>query len=155
MTGVQTCALPILFVFDLLYLDGHDLRGLPLVERKRLLREVLDANDTIRYSQEFPGDGAQLLAAVEQQGIEGIVSKRAASFYESRRSQDWLKFKVTSSASFVVCGYTLGEREGFGALVLGIHDGKRLLWAGNVGTGFDSRGVKALLAKLEIGRAHV
>jgi len=124
----------VLFLFDLLYLDGYDLRGVSLLERKKLLKEVLKPSDVIRYSEHFVGNGKALLEAAKQQGIEGIVGKRAASFYESRRGSDWLKYKVLNSDSFVLCGFTKGERDLFGALVLGIYDHGELVWAGNVGT---------------------
>lgn len=138
----------VLFLFDLLYLDGYDLRGAPLIERKRLLKEVLKPSDVIRYSDHFVGDGKGLLAAARQQGIEGIVGKRAESFYESRRGSDWLKYKVLNSDSFILCGFTKGERELFGALVLGIYDRGELVWAGNVGTGFDRKTMQAIYDRL-------
>ena len=138
----------VLFVFDLLYLDGFDLRGVPLTERKRLLKEVLVTSDLIRYSEHFEGHGAELLEAAKQQGIEGVIGKRASSFYESRRGADWVKFKVTESDSFVLCGFIKGERELFGALVLGIYDGGKLTWAGNVGTGFDRKMMQTIHDKL-------
>jgi bifunctional non-homologous end joining protein LigD len=138
----------VLFMFDLLYLDGYDLRGVPLVERKRLLKEMLEPSNVIRYSEHFVGNGAELLAAVKQQGIEGVVGKRAASFYESRRGSDWVKYKVTNSDSFILCGFTKGERELFGALVLGIYDKGELTWAGNLGTGFDRKMMQAIHERL-------
>jgi bifunctional non-homologous end joining protein LigD len=138
----------VLFVFDLLYLDGYDLRGVPLTERKRLLKEVLVISDLIRYSEHFEGHGAELLEAARQQGIEGVVGKRASSFYESRRTSDWIKYKVTNSESFVLCGFTKGERDLFGALVLGIYDRGKLTWAGNVGTGFDRKMMQTIHDKL-------
>ena len=98
--------------------DGRDLRGLPLIERKRLLKEVLKPNDVVRYSEHFT-DGAALFEAAKQQGVEGIIGKKASSFYESRRSGDWVKYKVHSSDSFLLCGFTEGARDHFGALVLG------------------------------------
>jgi bifunctional non-homologous end joining protein LigD len=139
----------VFFAFDLLYLDGHDLRGVPLIERKRLLEQVLQPGDGINYSNHFEGNGPELLAAAEQQGLEGIVAKRANSFYESRRGSDWVKYKVTASASFVLCGFTKGERDYFGALVLGIYDKGKLKWAGNVGTGFDRKLMQMVHSKLE------
>jgi bifunctional non-homologous end joining protein LigD len=143
------CSHPVvLFVFDLLYLDGFDLRGAPLTERKRLLKEVLVTSDLIRYSEHFAGTGAELLEAARQQGIEGVIGKRASSLYESRRGADWVKFKVLNSDSFVLCGFTKGERELFGALVLGIYDRGKLTWAGNVGTGFDRKTMQAIHDKL-------
>ena len=138
----------VLFVFDLLYLNGHDLRGVPLIERKRLLQEILSPGDGINYSNHFEGNGPDLLAAARQQGLEGIVGKRANSLYESRRGSDWVKWKVTASSSFVLCGFTKGERDYFGALVLGIYDQGRLLWAGNVGTGFDRKMMQLVHSKL-------
>jgi bifunctional non-homologous end joining protein LigD len=141
----------VLYVFDLLYLDGRDLRGKSLLERKKLLKDVLEPDDIIRYSEHFSANGPELLAAAKQQGLEGIVGKRTQSRYESRRSSDWVKWKVVDSEDFVICGYTEGERHGLGALVLGTRApgaGRKLRWAGNVGTGFDAAMVKTLLAKL-------
>ena len=148
----------VLYLFDLLYLDGRDLRGAPLLERKRLLKAILLTDQMIRYSEHFAGAGSELLEAVRQQGIEGIVAKRASSLYESRRTSDWLKYKVINSDSFVLCGYTKGERDYFGALVLGIYDAGKLKWAGNVGTGFDHKMMKVIhdkLASLATGECPV
>ncbi|MBV9401198.1 MAG: DNA ligase D [Bryobacterales bacterium] len=138
----------VLYVFDLLYVEGRDLRGTPLMERKRLLKEILEPDNIIRYSEHFTGNGPQLLEAVKRQGIEGIIGKRASSLYEPRRTSDWVKYKNTNSDSFVLCGFTKGEREYFGALVLGIYDRGKLKWAGNVGTGFDHKTIKAIYEKL-------
>jgi bifunctional non-homologous end joining protein LigD len=138
----------VIFLFDLLYLEGRDLRGEPLIERKRLLKQILQPNEAIRYSEHFPGTGAELLEAAKAQGLEGIIAKRASSFYESRRTSDWIKFKLSTSAEFVLCGMIKGEREPFGALVLGIYDHGKLKWAGNVGTGFDRKKMDAIYAKL-------
>jgi bifunctional non-homologous end joining protein LigD len=134
----------VIFLFDLLYLDGRDLRGEPLTERKRLLKEILQPNEVIRYSEHFTGAGAELLEAAKAQGLEGIIAKRASSFYESRRTSDWVKFKLSTSSEFVLCGMIKGEREPFGALSLGIYDRGKLKWAGNVGTGFDRRKMDAI-----------
>ncbi len=140
----------VFYAFDLLYLDGRDLRGKPLLERKKLLKEILEPDDTIRYSEHFAMNGTELLAAAKEQGLEGIVGKRVTSRYESRRSSDWMKWKVVDSADFVNCGYTQGERHGLGALVLATRTpgASKLTWAGNVGTGFDAKMVKTLFAKL-------
>jgi len=137
----------VLYVFDVLFADGRDLRGLPVEERKTLLRDWLEPTETIRYSEHFE-NGRELLAAVRQQGIEGVIAKRLGSFYESRRTSDWVKYKVQSSDSFVLCGFTEGERDHFGALVLGVFEGDRLTWAGNVGTGFDRKMMRTIHAKL-------
>jgi len=138
----------VFFAFDLLYLNGRDLRGTPLIERKRLLKETLDPGDLVRYSDHFTGNGPELFAAAKAQGLEGIVGKRASSFYESRRTSDWVKWKITESGSFVLCGFTKGERDLFGALVLGIYDRGKLTWAGNVGTGFDRKMMEIMHARL-------
>ncbi len=138
----------VIFVFDLLYLDGRDLRGEPLTERKRRLKEILQPNEVIRYSEHFPGTGADLLEAAKAQGLEGIIAKRAASFYESRRTSDWVKYKLATTDEFVLCGMIKGAREPFGALALGIYDHGKLKWAGNVGTGFDRKKMDAIYAKL-------
>jgi bifunctional non-homologous end joining protein LigD len=138
----------VLFLFDLVYLEGRDLRGEPLTERKRLLREILQPNEIIRYSEHFPDAGAELLEAAKSQGLEGIIAKRGGSFYESRRTSDWLKFKLVSTSEFVLCGMIQGEREPFGALALGIYDQGKLRWAGNVGTGFDRRKMDQIYAQI-------
>src|SRR5262249_32880427 len=96
----------------------------------------------------FEGHGPELFEAAKQQGIEGIIAKRAKSFYESRRTSDWVKYKVLTSDSFLICGFLEGERDYFGALVLGIYDGGKLKWAGNVGTGFDHKMMKLIHDKL-------
>ncbi|MGH9649484.1 MAG: non-homologous end-joining DNA ligase, partial [Terriglobales bacterium] len=126
-----------LFAFDLVYYNGYDLRDVPLTERKRVLAEIIKPGTLVRFSENFVGKGAELLAAARHTGLEGIVAKRALSRYESRRSKDWMKIKIFSQQEFVICGWTKGEREPFGALVLGHYDGDKLLWAGNVGSGFD------------------
>jgi bifunctional non-homologous end joining protein LigD len=137
----------VFYAFDLLYCDGRDLRGLPLIERKRRLKEVLKPNDVVRYSEHF-SDGKALFEAAKQQGVEGIIGKKASSFYESRRSGNWVKYKVHSSDSFLLCGFTEGARDHFGALILGVQDGGKLKWAGNVGTGFDRKTMKVIHDRL-------
>ncbi|MEO8025394.1 MAG: DNA ligase D, partial [Bryobacteraceae bacterium] len=139
----------VLFLFDLLYLDGFDLRGVPLLERKRLLHEILTPDDRIRISEHFTGHGAELFAAAKEQGLEGVVAKRPQSFYESRRSADWVKYKAVTQQEFVICGYTSGERDLFGALVLGVYINSELKWAGNVGTGFDRKMMELIYNKLQ------
>jgi bifunctional non-homologous end joining protein LigD len=138
-----------LFAFDLLYLDGYDLRHVPLVHRKTLLKQVLIPGDLIRYSEHFEGHGPEMLEAARQQGLEGVMGKRSQSLYHARRSSDWIKWKVVSSSQFVICGWTEGDREGFGALVLGIYEGGQLRWAGNVGTGFNRKNLASLRAALK------
>jgi bifunctional non-homologous end joining protein LigD len=137
----------VFFAFDLLYLDGRDLRGLPLHERKQRLASVVIPSPALRVSESFD-DGVALLAAARAQGLEGIVAKRAASFYESARSRDWVKVKAITEQEFVLCGFTKGERDFFGALLLGVYDAGRLRYAGNVGTGFDQKLMHAIHERL-------
>jgi bifunctional non-homologous end joining protein LigD len=129
----------IFFAFDLLYLDGYDLRSAPLVERKRLLNSIIRPSHQLKFSQAFDADGQALLDAARAQGLEGILAKRSQSRYSAGRGKDWLKIKIFHEQDFVVCGYTDGERDYFGALVLGAFDQGRLVWTGNVGTGFDTK----------------
>ena len=138
-----------LFLFDLLYLDGHDLRAVPLIERKRLLHEIVKPADHIRFSDHFAGVGPQMLEAARQSGLEGILAKRADSPYESRRSRNWLKIKVTNQQEFVICGFTHGERSYFSSLVLGLYDDGQLVHAGQVGTGFNDRSLPEIFAQME------
>ena len=137
------------FAFDLLYLNGYDLRQVPLSERKQLLEAILTPTGVLRYSEHFPGAGEAMLQAAQETGIEGLMAKRAASRYESRRSSDWIKIKIVERQEFVICGFTAGERDHFGALVLGLYDNGKLTWAGNVGTGFDQKTMAVLRQKLD------
>jgi bifunctional non-homologous end joining protein LigD len=138
-----------LFLFDLLYLDGYDLRRVPLIERKRILKEVLQPNETFRYSDHFEGHGDSLLAAARAQGLEGVMAKRANSLYVGKRSPDWLKIKLTQQQEFVICGFTAGEREYFGSLALGYYERGKMQFAGCVGTGFDRKLLEGVYSRLE------
>src|SRR5581483_262877 len=139
-------------VFDLLELDGDPLVGLPLRERRERLEELLAPNPLVQLSGAFD-DGEALLEAAREQGLEGVMAKRAASRYqEGKRGRDWLKVKTHGRQEFVICGWTKGQgrRSGsFGSLVLGVRRGKDLVWVGNVGTGFSERTIDELRAKLE------
>jgi bifunctional non-homologous end joining protein LigD len=137
------------FAFDLLYLNGYDLRKAALIDRRQLLSSVLLPSDIVRYSDHFIGKGDELLKAVRAKGLEGIIAKQAQSRYESKRSNCWIKIKVTTQQDFVVCGYILGEREPFGALVLGYYNDRKLIYAGNVGSGFTQQSLKAVFEKIK------
>jgi bifunctional non-homologous end joining protein LigD len=137
------------FAFDLLYLNGYDLRRTPLVERKQLLASILQPHPAIRYSEHFAGKGEELMEAVRQKGLEGLVAKQAYSRYESKRSRDWAKVKVVSQQDFVICGWLEGERDYFGALLLAYYEGDRLVYAGNVGSGFSEESLRAISQKLK------
>ena len=140
------------YAFDLLETDGEPLLELPLAERKRRLAKLLDRrNRIVRYSDDFD-DGDALFGAATEQGLEGIMAKRATSAYQAgRRSRDWVKIKTSGRQEFVVAGYTrgAGRRAGtFGSLVLGVADGGALRYVGNVGTGFDDAEIARLLKLL-------
>lgn len=145
----------VLYVFDLLFLDGRDLRSKPLAERKRLLASVLKPGGAVRLSDHFTGDPGPLLEAARENGLEGVIAKRMRSLYEGKRSSSWVKVKIVNRQEFVICGYTEGEREHFSSLVLGMYQEGKLVYVGCVGTGFDSKLIKTiagLLAPLETSR---
>ena len=139
------------FAFDLLYLDGYDLRGVSLAKRRELLDAVVTAGGVLRISEVFPGAGEELLEAARGIGLEGVVAKHASSTYESRRSREWVKIKIVGEQEFVIGGFTApqGDRDYFGALVLGLYDAGELQWVGNVGTGFDQKLLASLFAGLK------
>jgi len=144
------------FVFDLLYHNGYDLRGVALTERKQLLRALVGKSDAVlRYSIDVQGSGAEFFEQACKLKLEGAISKRANSVYrEGVRTRDWLKVKCGRRQEMVIGGFTdpQGSRSGFGALLLGIHEGGKLRYAGKVGTGFDDKTLtklRAILAKLE------
>jgi bifunctional non-homologous end joining protein LigD len=142
----------IYYAFDLLYLDGFDLRRVPLEQRKQLLRDHLDASDIFRFSDHYPEKGLDLFAAASQKGLEGILAKKRASSYQETRSRDWLKIKITKRQECVVGGYTdpEGSRDYFGSLVLGLYDKKgRLIHVGQAGSGFDQQSLADVAALLK------
>ncbi|MES2383048.1 MAG: DNA ligase D [Pseudomonadota bacterium] len=141
------------YVFDLPFCNGHDLRQLPLVQRREVLRGLVsDAGlAQLRFSETLEGDAQDLLASAARLGLEGVIGKRAASAYVSRRSSDWIKVKTQLRQEFVIGGYTApqGSRTGLGALLLGVYNDRgELKHVGNVGTGFDEKTLHSLLAAL-------
>jgi DNA ligase D-like protein (predicted ligase) len=139
-----------LYVFDVLWLDGCDVRALPLLARKRLLRAELTFPDAVRLTPYRKEAGEALFEEACRKGWEGVIAKRADSPYSDRRSRDWLKFKCEQGQELVVGGYTApqGSRTELGALLLGTYDGDRLRYAGKVGTGFDQATLRDLGARL-------
>lgn len=141
------------FVFDLLYLDGHDLQPLPLIERKGSLRKLLPGRGgALRFSEHTVGGGSEAFRKACNAGLEGIISKRSDAPYVQKRSGTWLKIKCSLRQEFVVIGWTPpeGAREHLGALLLGAYDPKgRLIYTGRVGTGFTNQSLKELKARLE------
>ena len=141
----------IYYAFDILHCDGVDLREAPLIERKQLLREVLDAQPPFRYSDHVAEKGQELFELAAQQGAEGVVGKHAHSAYSSGRSSSWVKLKVIRELDAVIGGFTVpgGSREHFGALLLGLYDGKGLKFIGGVGSGFTEPAQANILDRLE------
>jgi len=142
----------IYYAFDVLYLDGFDLRRVALEQRKQLLQDRIVAGGVIQFSDHYAEKGLDLLEAARQRGLEGILAKKRRSIYEETRSRDWLKIKITQRQECVIGGYTdpEGSREYFGALVLGLYDQKgRLIHVGQVGTGFDHKTLKDIFARLQ------
>ena len=140
-------------VFDLLHRDGRDLRGLPLEERKAALRELIPAGKgagVIRFSDHVIGGGAAFLRQACRLRLEGALSKRRDAPYRSGRGRDWLKVKCGRRQEVVIGGFTppAGSRVGLGALLVGVYEGPRLVYAGKVGTGFSTADLRSLTSKL-------
>jgi bifunctional non-homologous end joining protein LigD len=147
LTGIKVY----IYVFDLLELDGRDLTGLPLRERKLLLRNHLEFHGPVRYAQHRNAKGRRFFLEACRKGWEGLVAKRIDSTYTHTRSNDWLKIKCTYGQELVIGGFTppKGSRERFGALLVGYNEGDDLRYAGRVGTGFDQRTLAELGDKME------
>jgi len=141
------------FAFDLLHLDGFDLRAAPLAARKTALRALLEHNtdeDLLRFSEHIEGHGEKILDAACRRGLEGIVSKLRDDPYRSGRGHGWVKAKCSREQELVIGGFTRpeGSRRHFGALLLGYFEKKKLRYAGRVGTGFDDNALATIGAKL-------
>jgi DNA ligase D-like protein (predicted ligase) len=138
------------YVFDVLWLDGYDVRPLPLRTRKRLLRTSLTFEDGVRLTPHRNRDGETLFQEACRKGWEGLIAKRADSQYSETRSRDWLKFKCEQGQELVIGGYTSprGSRVELGALLVGYYERGELRYAGKVGTGFDRATLRDLGARL-------
>lgn len=132
----------IYYVFDLLWLDGYNLMNVPLMERRRLLHEVLPQTDSIRESENFQTSATDFLSAAEKMGLEGIIAKRADSKYlPGNRGTDWLKIKVQKRHEVVIGGFTKNEdtKKQFSSLLVGVFENNKLHYIGKVGTGFNMK----------------
>jgi bifunctional non-homologous end joining protein LigD len=154
--GEANADVPVLYyAFDLLYLDGYDLRKLPLEERKKKLLSIIVAGDALRYSDHYEQQGKALFKVAEQKGLEGILAKKRDSIYQERRSSEWLKIKIRHRMECVIGGYTEpeGSRAHFGSVVLGLYDKQaHLIHVGQAGSGFTQKSLAEiwkLLKKLE------
>jgi bifunctional non-homologous end joining protein LigD len=156
-TGARRELRVVYYIFDLIHLDGYDLRRVALEQRKQVLSEIVSSGELVRYSDHFP-QGLALFEVAKKKGLEGILAKKRASHYEERRSHEWLKIKVTQTVDCVVGGYTdpEGSRQYFGSIVLGLYDKKgRLFHVGQAGTGFNQALLKEIwqvLKELETSR---
>ena len=141
--GAAKSDVPVLYyAFDLLYLDGYDLRKLPLEDRKKKLASLLTPGDSLRYSDHYEKQGIALFEMARAKGLEGILAKKRDSIYQERRSSEWLKIKSTRRLEAVIGGYTEpeGSRAHFGSIVLGLYDKQgRLIHVGQAGSGFDQK----------------
>jgi bifunctional non-homologous end joining protein LigD len=154
--AVAKADVPVLYyAFDLLYLEGFDLRRVPLEARKRMLQSILVTGDFLRYSDHYEEQGKALFQIARDRGLEGILAKKRDSPYLEHRSREWLKIKITHRVECVIGGYTEpeGTRSHFGSIVLGLYDKKgRLVHVGQAGSGFDQKTLAEMwpvLKKLE------
>jgi bifunctional non-homologous end joining protein LigD len=140
------------YVFDILWLDGKDLTGLTLLERKGILESILPEDDSvIKFSDHIEEKGKELFELATQRGLEGIMAKKSDSTYTTNfRSKLWLKIKNNKRLEAIICGFTEGRksRKHFGALVLGKYDGDKLIYNGHTGTGFNEKSLKEVERKL-------
>jgi bifunctional non-homologous end joining protein LigD len=140
------------YVFDLLYFQGHDLTGLPLRDRKALLKKILPASPNIKISDHVAQDGISFFKVVKDAGLEGIIAKHDSSlYYMDKRSGQWLKIKTHLTQEAVIGGFTepRGSRSDFGALVLGVFEQKELIFIGHTGGGFNTAMLREIRGKLD------
>ncbi|MEP6615235.1 MAG: DNA ligase D [Ginsengibacter sp.] len=139
-------------LFDILWLDGKELTGLPLTDRREILKSVLPANGLIRLSETFDSSGKEFFELADKMGLEGIVAKKVSSLYlPGIRSKEWLKIKTDKRQEAIICGYTKNENTSkhFSALLLGLYEKNELQFIGPVGTGFSNKLQVELLQKLQ------
>jgi bifunctional non-homologous end joining protein LigD len=141
------------FVFDLLFAGGEDLRGLPLIERKKRLKELLGPaakQGPVFISDHIEGNGHAILKTLCRKGFEGIIAKRADRPYRSGRGRDWLKIKCAFEQEFVVIGYTISDKDRpFSSLLLAVSEKGKLRYVGGVGTGFDAEALADLARRFK------
>lgn len=130
------------YIFDILWLNGKDLRKLPLTERKKILGETIEESETLRISESFDESGTEFFEAAKKTGLEGIIAKKADSTYETNnRSHNWLKIKANKRQEVVIGGYTRNEDTSklFSALLVGVYQKNKLIYTGKIGTGFNHK----------------
>jgi bifunctional non-homologous end joining protein LigD len=142
----------IYIVFDLLAIDGEDIRGQTLIERKERLRNIMeDGPKNLYFSRHVKGKGKESLAAACEAGMEGIIGKKANSVYSGRRNGDWIKIKCDKRQEFIIGGYSLSDKRirGVSSLLLGYYEGDDLIYAGRAGTGISESDMKVLEREFE------
>lgn len=142
----------VFYAFDLLYLDKHDLRPAPLIDRKTALQALISgAPSALRYSEHFEEDGELVLSHACRLSLEGVVSKLRDAPYHSGRGKDWVKSKCSERQEFVVAGYVPSSvsNKAIGSLILGYFEDGKLAYAGRVGTGFSNKTAAALFSRLD------
>lgn len=141
------------FIFDVMWLNGYDLTSLPLIQRKGLLEKLIPGNDAVlRYSDHIIEKGKAFFKVALGKGLEGIMAKKGDSEYlPDSRAESWLKIKVNQRQEVVIAGYTAprNTRSFFGALLLGVYEGDRLIYVGHSGSGFDKKSLEEIYAKLQ------
>ncbi|MDI9817582.1 MULTISPECIES: DNA ligase D [unclassified Legionella] len=148
----------IYYIFDLIYYDQYDLRGLTLVERKKILRNLLPDNDAVlRYSDHIINHGNEVFKKACELALEGIISKNIQSTYQGKRTKSWVKVKCGKRQEFVIGGYLKprGSRQYFRSLMLGVFNNRgELVYSGNVGTGFTNQTLKEVFKQLQENRSN-
>ncbi|GAC1388991.1 MAG: non-homologous end-joining DNA ligase [Vulcanimicrobiaceae bacterium] len=150
--GAASQGFPLTFVaFDCLYANGRDLRNLPLEERKDILQDCISEPKRVLFSKHILERGCALFEQAQARQLEGIIGKKRDSLYVERRSRDWVKIKAQLIAECVIGGYTepRGSRKGFGSLLLGLYEGKKLHFVGNAGTGFDAKKLASMTKQMQ------
>ncbi|MDQ7949100.1 MAG: DNA ligase D [Pedobacter sp.] len=140
------------YIFDILWYDGHDVKELPLTERRELLKKIAPTDSLIQVSKDFDTSGTEFLAAAKKMGLEGIMAKRKDSIYEiGRRTGNWLKIKSNKRQEVVIGGFTKNDdtSKPFSALLVGVFEKGKFIYTGKIGTGFNIKTQKEMLAQFE------
>ena len=140
------------YIFDIIYLDGYDLKSLPLIKRKEILRQILPDIPDLKYSDHIEKDGKLFYKIAEEKNLEGILAKNKNSkYYLNKRSNDWIKLKLRKEQEAIICGFTKpkGNRKNIGALILGAYEGDELVYIGHSGGGFTEKDLEDLRKEFE------
>ncbi|MCD6017024.1 MAG: ligase [Bacteroidetes bacterium] len=140
------------YVFDIIWYEGRDLAGLPLLERKAILNAILPKNELVRIGEYFEESGIDFFEAAKAMGLEGIIAKKSNSEYLTKsRSKEWLKIKANKRQEMVIGGYTKNDDTSklFSSLIVGVFNGKELVYTGKIGTGFDVKTQRDLMKQFK------